>query len=119
MDQSEKDKYIIELEAQIWLLQNDISDVMMISTAWTEITYIVSEMLGDNLAYIKKNGLTPTADKNKQRLLKIINQAELISKMMGQTFMIFLNNKNIHYENLKLKKELAQIKREENLANSL
>lgn len=100
-------------EAEIALLQFEIEDVLKPSVAMTEITYIVSEMLSQNIAFAKKNGLTDKVKKSREQLIRLMDVSEVFNRVTIQNRSLQLHNKSLYHayqmqriDNLELKNKL-------------
>lgn len=111
--------HIIILEAELFLVRNELNDVYSPSIAWGKATEIVCDLISDTLAYIEKNGRTDKAERNKKKLIDLMQQTEIINQIASSNISLKLYNKSLFNENWRLKKELEEIKRQENLGNSL
>lgn len=94
------------------LISNEYTDVLSPSKAITDITAVVCSLLEDNLSYVAKNGLSEKAKVNREKLLKLLYTTELINTVANQNLTLKLYNKQLIYE-------LAEIKRQEKLANTI
>lgn len=101
------------------LHQNNSIDIISPFIAMTDITLIVCEMLEENIIYTKKFGLTEPAKKSRERLLKLLNITEIFNLISSKNESLKLYNKELFGENCLLKSQLFELKRQENLGNSL
>lgn len=106
-----------ELSAEVALLRNELTDVYKPSIALTELTSIVCTMIEENMAYVKKNGLTEKATESRERLLKILNLSEKFNVVSVDNMNLKLYCRSIYkkyrgseLENIRLKKELDKIR---------
>lgn len=106
-------------QIEIEFIKQQLIDTSIVSIKMTEITSIVCDMMQDNLSYTKKNGLTKQAKESRDRLLKLLNLTELFNNLSVTNNSLQVFNRQLFNENLKLKGQLAEIKRQENIANSI
>ncbi len=93
-------------------IQNKSIDVLQPSLVMTEITSIVCDMLEENIAFVKKNGLTEKAQTNRDRLLKLLDITEMVNKISSDNYS--LKTINNHLLNT-----IGEVKRQELMANSI
>jgi|GEM_PF-3394841 hypothetical protein len=100
-------------------INNAKIDVISPAIAMTNITYIVGEMLEDNVSYVKKNGMTETAKKSRERLLKLLDITETFNKITCDNAAFKTYNDQLLREIQELRKYKLEVLRQEKVANSI
>lgn len=100
-------------------IQNNGIDVISPSMAMTEITSTVCDMLEQNMKFVKKNGLTQLAKDNRERLLHLLDITELFNKISCDNATLKTYNNHLLVTNQRIMREINEIKRQENMANSI
>lgn len=99
--------------------KNEQIDINTPALYMTEITSIVCDMINENLLFSKKNGLTSGAKKSRERLLKLLDITEAFNKISCDNATLKSYNKHLLSENQKLKAELNELERQNNLSNAI
>lgn len=107
------------LSDDIEYIKNELTDVLRPSIYMTELTYTICQLIEENLLYVKKNGLTKRASESREKLLKILNLSEHFNLIAGDNNSLKLRNRNLLIQNQQLRNQLREIKRQENIANSI
>lgn len=111
--------YNVHLHGEVAYLLNELQDTFKPSLDAINITQIVCAMLEDNIAFVAKNGMNNKAKISRDRLLALLNVTELYSSIARENNTFKLLNKNLIIENRQLKKQLADIEKQEKLAKSI
>lgn len=107
------------LSDDIEYIKNELTDVLRPSIYISELTGIVCQLIDENLLYVKKHGLNKKASDSRDKLLRIIYLSEQFNSIASYNSTLKLLNRNLLITNQKLKWELNEIKRQENLGKSL
>lgn len=100
-------------------VQNSKEDVISPSIAIIDATCIIADMMEENIAYVKKNGLTDTAKKSRERLLKLMEIGETFSRISTQNSALKTYNDQLLREIQQLRAYKTEVERQENLSKSL
>lgn len=111
--------YINLLEVENSIIQNELQDALLPSLSISKITFLVAELIQTNIDFVKKNGITAAANKQRITLLKLMNITETFNTLSCQNNTLQLVNRSLSKELYHLKLQLVEIKRQENLGKSL
>jgi len=106
---------ISDLELDNLYLTNELTDTLRPSVRITDFTFIISELLMKNVDFVKKNGLSAGAKDSREKLLDLMEIGETFNHLSCANNELKLRNRSLCAEVQYLKKELAEIKRQENL----
>ncbi len=107
---------ISSLEADVLFTQNELVDTLRPSMKITDFTFVIAELLVKNVEYVKRVGITDAAKEAREKLLYLMNIGELFNTISNDNQKLKLMNRTILGESQYLKRELAEIKRQEKLS---
>lgn len=99
--------------------QNNSIESLKSALIMTDITYIVCDMIEENISYVKNNGLTPKAKINRERLMKLLDITETVNSVSTDNMSLKAFNNRLLVENQHLKNTIIELNRQQNMANSL
>lgn len=106
---------ISAIEADLLYTQNELTDTLLPSLKITDFTFVIAELLVKNVEYVKRSGMTAAAKEAREKLLYLMSIGELFNTIANDNQKLKLSNRSILGENQYLKKQLAEIKRQEGL----
>lgn len=107
---------ISALESDLLFTQNELMDTLRPSLKITDFTFVISELLIKNVEFVKRSGMTDAAKEARERLLYLMDVGETFNAISNYNQKLKLMNRSLLGENEYLKKQLAEIKRQEGLS---
>lgn len=100
-------------------INNAKIDVLSPSISMVNITSIVSDMLSDNVSYVKKNGLNDAAKSSRERLLKLLDITESFNSIATDNLALKTYNDQLLREIQLLRSYKTEVERQEMIAKSI
>lgn len=104
------------IEADLLFTQNELTDTLRPSLKVMDFTFTVSELLTKNVEYVARVGMTDAAKEAREKLLYLLDVGELFNTISNDNQKLKLYNRSLLGENQYLKRQLAEIKRQEALS---
>lgn len=107
---------ISDLESDQIHLQNSLIDVLSPSVKLTDFTFVITELLSQNIEFVKKKGLTDSAKSSREKLIYLLDVAEWFNYISRDNNRLKIFNTALLSENQYIKRQLSEIKKQENLS---
>lgn len=106
---------IASLEADLLYTQNELTDTLNPALKIIDFTYVIAELIEKNVEFVNRSGMTNAAKDAREKLLYLMTIGETFNKLSADNYKLKLYNRSLLGENQYLKKQLAEIKRQEGL----
>lgn len=107
---------ISDLETDQIFLQNELIDVLSPSVKLTDFTFVVTELLAQNIEFVKRKGLTEAAKASREKLIYLLDISEWFNYIARDNNRLKLFNTALLSEIQALRRELKDIRRQEGLS---